>query len=198
MTKSELRKIYLAKRQELSAEELRANSRQIAHRFFEDIALTAIKTIHTFIAIERFNEIDTSMIYKRIWRDFPQIRTLAPVANLEGGVMEHFEFDARARLIESRWRIREPVGGEGVDAAEIDLVLVPLLCFDERGGRVGYGKGFYDTFLSRCRSDCLKVGLSYFPPVETIDDVGEHDMPIDSCITPERFYETKKAGRPAS
>ena len=198
MTKSELRKNYLAKRHALSAEELATNSRQIANRFFGNIDLTAIKTIHTFIAIEKFNEVDTSVIYTRIWRDFPQIRTLAPVTDLDSGVVEHFKLDASTGLVESRWGICEPVGGESVDAAEIDLVLVPLLCFDERGGRVGYGKGFYDTFLSRCRSDCLKVGLSYFPPVETIDDVGEHDMPIDSCITPERFYETKKAGRPAS
>lgn len=198
MTKSELRKIYFARSQALSAEELAENSRQIAHRFFEDIDLTTIKTIHTFIAIEKFNEIDTSVIYTRIWLDFPQIRTIAPLANLDSGVMEHFELGAGTGLVESRWGIREPVGGESVDAVEIDLVLMPLLCFDERGSRVGYGKGFYDKFLSGCRPDCLKIGLSHFPPIEAIDDIDNHDVPLDACITPEQIYQTKKAGRPAS
>ena len=138
------------------------------------------------------------MIYEMIWRDFPQIRTLAPLTDLDSDVMEHFEYDAGTGLVESRWGIREPGGGESVDAAEIDLVLVPLLCFDERGYRIGYGRGFYDGFLSQCRPDCLKIGLSHFPPVETIDDIDSHDVPLDACITPERFYQTKKAGRPAS
>ena len=198
MTKSELRKNHLAKRHALSAEELATNSRQIADRFFGNIDLTAVKTVHTFIAIEKFNEVGTALIYTRIWLDFPQIRTIAPLANLDSGVMEHFEFDAGTGLIESDWGIREPVGGESVDVAEIDLVLVPLLCFDDRGSRVGYGKGFYDRLLSRCRADCLKVGLSHFPQVETIDDLDDYDIPLDICVMPERIYQTKKAGRPAS
>ena len=188
MTKSELRKIYLAKRHALSAEELATNSRQIADRFFGNIDLTAVKTVHTFIAIEKFNEVGTALIYTRIWLDFPQIRTIAPLANLDSGVMEHFEFDAGTGLIESDWGIREPVGGESVDVAEIDLVLVPLLCFDERGYRIGYGRGFYDKFLSQCRPDCLKVGLSVFEPVKVIGDADEHDVPLNHCITPENIF----------
>ena len=188
MTKSELRKNHLAKRHALSAEELATNSRQIADRFFGNIDLTAVKTVHTFIAIEKFNEVDTSLIYKRIWLDFPQIRTLAPLTDLDRDGLEHFEFDAGTGLVESRWGICEPVGGESVDAAEIDLVLVPLLCFDERGYRIGYGRGFYDKFLSRCRPDCLKVGLSVFEPVKVIGDADEHDVPLNRCITPENIF----------
>ena len=188
MTKSELRKNHLAKRHALSAEELATNSRQIADRFFGNIDLTAVKTVHTFIAIEKFNEVDTSLIYKRIWLDFPQIRTLAPLTDLDRDGLEHFEFDAGTGLVESRWGICEPVGGESVDAAEIDLVLVPLLCFDERGYRIGYGRGFYDKFLSRCRPDCLKVGLSVFEPVKVIGDADEHDVPLNHCITPKNIF----------
>jgi len=50
---------------------------------------------------------------------------------------------------------------------------------------VGYGKGYYDRFLKRCRTDCLKVGLSYFGPVETIPEAHDADIPLDCCITPE-------------
>ena len=72
--------------------------------------------------------------------------------------------------------------------AEIDLVFVPLLAFDKKGFRVGYGKGFYDKWLAGCRPDCIKVGFSYFEPVESIDDRHEFDVPLNLCITPHNVY----------
>ena len=65
------------------------------------------------------------------------------------------------------------------------LVLVPGVCFDQTGHRVGYGKGFYDRFLKTCRPGCLKVGLSYFEPVDPIDDVHDGDVRLDFIVTPE-------------
>ena len=76
----------------------------------------------------------------------------------------------------------------------IDMVLVPGLCFDGDGHRVGYGKGFYDRFLKTCRPDCIKIGLSYFEPVESIDDVHEGDVRLDfvshagSCVAATRRH----------
>jgi len=64
-------------------------------------------------------------------------------------------------------------------------VLVPLLCFDRRGHRVGYGRGYYDRFLARCRHDCKKIGLSFFEPLAEIDDVHEGDVELNYCVTPD-------------
>ena len=198
MTKSELRTTYLKKRSLLSAAELASQSQQIAGRFFETVKLQGIHYLHAFIPIKKFNEIDAGHIYRRIWTEYPRIKTVVPRVNFASGEMEHIAFTAATRFTENKWGISEPKDSESVDAADIDLVLVPLLCFAQRGYRVGYGKGFYDKFLSRCRPDCLKVGLSLFPPVETIDDLDDYDIPLDICIMPERIYQTKKAGRPAS
>ncbi|ULT41646.1 5-formyltetrahydrofolate cyclo-ligase [Niabella defluvii] len=71
----------------------------------------------------------------------------------------------------------------------IDLVIVPLLCFDKLGYRVGYGKGFYDKFLEQVGDQVIKVGLSYYEPIDKIQDLNEFDVPLDYCITPERMYE---------
>ena len=61
-----------------------------------------------------------------------------------------------------------------------------LLLFARRDlHRVGYGKGYYDQFLKQCRSDCLKIGLSYFELVERIDDVHAGDVRLDFVITAE-------------
>ncbi len=86
------------------------------------------------------------------------------------------------------YQIMEPTSGRIMDPSEIDLVLVPLLAYDRQGNRVGYGKGYYDRYLSRCRPDCIKVGLSYFDPIDRIDDATEFDIPLDLCITPQAVY----------
>ena len=83
----------------------------------------------------------------------------------------------------------EPAGGKPVSEDQIDVVIVPLLVFDEKGNRVGYGKGFYDRFLSRCREDVIKIGLSFFDAEKRIDDTDEFDIPLTYCITPGKIYE---------
>ncbi len=188
MTKAELRQIYLKKRQDLTKAEIDAMSRDLEKRFFVSIDLDAVKNLQVFIPISKFNEIDTSNIYSRLWRDFPQIRTFAPRTDLTTGRLESSLFDRETVFTENSWGIRERLSGEVIDPVEIDLVIVPLLCFDESGHRVGYGRGIYDRFLADCRKDCVKVGVSCFPPVESIDDLTEYDIKLDICVTPTAVY----------
>lgn len=188
MNKSELRKLYLEKRLAFSPSEIAVASSRIAERFFNETDLAKIEKLHTYIRIARLNEIDTSSIYYRIWYEHRSISTYAPRADHLTGEMENMAFGPDTELIENKWGIREPLGTETAGPSEIDLVIVPLLCFDESGHRVGYGKGFYDRFLALCRHDCINVGLSLFPPVSGIADVYENDIPLDYCITPERNY----------
>ncbi len=74
-------------------------------------------------------------------------------------------------------------------SGEIDLVLVPLLAFDKNGSRVGYGKGHYDKFLSQCRDDVIKIGLSFFDPADQIDDINQFDISLNYCVTPHQVFE---------
>ena len=68
------------------------------------------------------------------------------------------------------------------------MVFVPLLAFDEKGNRVGYGKGFYDKFLAECKPEILKIGVSFFEPENIIPDVLNTDIQLDLCITPTKVY----------
>ncbi|MBX3295149.1 MAG: 5-formyltetrahydrofolate cyclo-ligase [Acidobacteria bacterium] len=188
MNKAELRRVYLEKRRALLPGEVARMSSEIAERFFNEVDLAAVKTLHTFIRMAKFNEFDTSMIYYRIWHERRGIATCAPVTDRESGELEARYFDEAAELAEYDWGIREPAGTEKADPEEIDLVIVPLLCFDESGHRVGYGKGYYDRFLARCRTDCLKIGVSLFPPVAAIVDIHDSDVPLDLCITPGQTF----------
>lgn len=184
MTKSELRKSYLEKRAAMSAAEIDAASRAIADQFFNEIDLAGVKKLHTFIRVARTHELDTSRIYYRLWKDRAEIETYAPRIDLVTGEMENVFFHAASDLVENRWGIREPDGEQTASPAEFDIVLVPLLAFDTQGHRVGYGKGYYDRFLSECRPGCLKVGLSAFSAEEKIDEVHEGDVLLDLCLTP--------------
>lgn len=189
MKKAQLRREFLKKRADLAPETVAEASRSIAGRFFAAVDLSDVRTVHAFISIPKFNEVDTSLIVDRIRRQHRSIRTVAPKTLLGTGKLEHIAFTARTLLVENSWGIREPSDGESVEPESIDLVIVPLLCFDVTGHRTGYGKGFYDGFLAGCRPDCRKVGVSLFEPVEEIDDIGDHDIRLDACITPEGVYQ---------
>jgi 5-formyltetrahydrofolate cyclo-ligase len=80
------------------------------------------------------------------------------------------------------------VNGVKIDPLEVDFIIMPLFAFDEKGYRVGYGKGYYDRFLKKCNDSCLKIGLSYFDAVDEIEDTDEFDVPLDLCVTPQQVY----------
>ena len=191
MTKFELRKIYLTKQKNLSPEMRDEKSRKISDLFFQTFDLSKVYSLHCFLPIERTNEIDTKLIFQRLWLEFPQIKTVVPRVNFQTHELENLRFEAETNLVANAWQIHEPAHDELIDVEQIDAILVPLLCFDVRGFRVGYGKGFYDKFLSRCRMDCLKIGLSYFQPVEEITDAQDFDVKLDFCVTPEKIFNTK-------
>ena len=188
MTKSELRKIYREKRRALTEDEVESCSRVIADRLFAEFDFAELKVVHCFISIAKFNEVDTSIVFDRIWREFPNVRTAVPRVNDATGELEHFYYDRDTNMVKNAWGIEEPAGAEHVDPKVIDLVVVPLLCFDERGYRVGYGKGYYDRFLRYCRADCVTAGLSFFPPEIEIEDVHDGDFALDMFIMPNGIF----------
>ncbi len=189
MTKADLRKIYLAKQKQLSPEQRAKKSLAITEQFFQRFDLANINFLHCFLPIEKFNEIDTSFIFEQLWQSFPQVTTVVPRVDAKTLEMNSLLYKRETKLTENLWNIREPLHDKFVETAKIDVVLVPLLCFDAEGFRVGYGKGFYDRFLKNCRADCLKIGLSYFAPVVKIMDTNEFDVTPDYCVTPKKIYD---------
>ena len=184
MTKAQLRHDYLAKRQLLSVQERERASAEIITRFFANFNLSTIKVLHCFIPIDRFGEVDTRPVFQRTWSDFPAVVTVVPRVDRDTGELESLLYGPDTELKHNRWQIGEPMHNDRVEPPEIDIVIVPLLCFDCRGHRVGYGKGYYDRFLARCRPDCQKVGLCMFAPIDAIPEAHEGDIRLDACITP--------------
>lgn len=189
MTKAELRKYYLNKRKEYTTEALQLKSLQISMHFFTHFSLEKIQYLHVFLPISKQNEVDTWLIIQRILKNYPSINVVISKSDRETLTMENYCFDENTILQINAWGISEPTGGNKVEASKIDMVIIPLLAFDERGYRVGYGKGFYDRFLGSCRKDAVKIGFSYEEPVSAIEDINQYDIKMDYCITPHKMWQ---------
>ena len=104
--------------------------------------------------------------------------------------LKHLYWKQGEVLIENKWGIPEPdpLSSEEAAVADIDLVIVPLLAYDLKGHRVGYGAGFYDRFLADCRDETLIVGLSHFDPEDQWIKSEDYDIDLDWCITSNKAY----------
>ncbi|NLJ79396.1 MAG: 5-formyltetrahydrofolate cyclo-ligase, partial [Tissierellia bacterium] len=78
-----------------------------------------------------------------------------------------------------------------VSPESIDLILVPGVAFDHRGYRIGYGGGYYDTFLAKVDKDVTKIGLCF--NIQIIPEVPteSHDIPVDYILTEEELIRCK-------
>jgi len=86
-------------------------------------------------------------------------------------------------LVEGGFKVLEPKKKEKYDG-KIDLVVVPGIAFDLNGARVGFGKGFYDKFLSGFNG--LKIGLAFEEQIVDSIPSEEHDVKMDMIITDKR------------
>jgi 5-formyltetrahydrofolate cyclo-ligase len=188
MTKKEARKIYKEKRSGLTVGEMnRFDDLILIH--FQQLALPAIFYVHTYLAITEKKEIETDHLLHYLEFRHPELKIVIPRMDPSTNELMAVEYNDDVEVLKNDWGIPEPVNGNLIAENLIDLVFVPLLAFDLDGYRVGYGKGYYDKFLAKCRPDVLKVGFSYFEAIERISDREHFDIPLTYCITPQRIYE---------
>ncbi|MDQ5828745.1 MAG: 5-formyltetrahydrofolate cyclo-ligase [Actinomycetota bacterium] len=127
---------------------------------------------------------------------------LLPRVNLQKGSLDLYRVRDPVRdLRVGTWGIREPRPDRcvRVDPHAIDFVLVPGLAFDARGGRLGYGGGFYDKLLAHGLSPCawLVAGAFKSQMVEKVP-VDGHDVPMDVVVTENGHYPPGPLSRWAS
>jgi 5-formyltetrahydrofolate cyclo-ligase len=154
----------------------------------QQVMLPALRAVFCYWPIEQYNEPDTQLFCDFLEFRNPGLIIAYPVIDVENGSMKAIVTDAETIFKRKAFNVMEPEGGQILNPEDIDLVIVPLLCFDEKGYRIGYGKGYYDRYLTGCRNDCMKAGFSYFNPVKEIPKKHDFDVPLDLCITPHSTY----------
>jgi 5-formyltetrahydrofolate cyclo-ligase len=190
MQKTILRKEYLEKRKALTPNEITEKSALISTAFFTHFDLTMVDNLHIFLPIIKQNEINTFLIIDTLQKQFPTVSIVVSKSIIETCQLEHYRYDAD-NLLENKWGILEPIPTKLIPETDISLVLIPLLIFDKEGNRVGYGKGFYDRFLKKCKSEVLKIGLCLEEPIAKIEDINRFDIKLDFCITPKTVFNFK-------
>ena len=177
--KKDIRKKYLKIREQLSDEFVEKASEAIEKRILKSPEYQKANVVHSYVSIIENNEVFThSMIQKSIQKGK---MVVVPKMNNDGE-LKHIRLESFKDLIPNNWNVLEPKTGKVVAESELDLILVPMVAGDRQKNRIGYGKGYYDRFLKKCR--CTKTGLLF--SVQLSDEklpVESFDVPLDILFT---------------
>lgn len=186
MNKDTARKLFQEKRQKITVFRFEQESSQLIQNTINIIKKLNPRCIHCFLPIQTKQEINTNPIIEYCWSK--NIHVVVPISNFDEGTLKSAEFSPNTETKITKNNIIEPSKPVWQEDHDIDLVITPLLAFDIKGYRVGYGKGFYDRFFASLRNDVKRVGISLFSPCEEIENINEYDIPLTHCITPKKIY----------
>ncbi len=98
-----------------------------------------------------------------------------------GNELDLKKYDGPKNLEKGAYGIEEPVGESFSDYQAIDLAIIPGMAFDNRGNRLGRGKGYYDRLLPKLSA--YKIGICF--PFQLVEEVpaDQSDIPMDEVIT---------------
>lgn len=182
--KAQVRKAYKLKRAALSNEEKERRSNALFNQLLGWLeGWPSSKTVHMFFPIKKQGEVNTFPMLHWFWEN--DWLVFGSIIDQDTGKMVSVRIPPETQFVEDAWGIPIPQAVKRVPFEKFDLILVPLLAYDEEGWRIGFGKGYYDQYLSELDFQPVKVGLSFFDPEKSLEHES-HDIPLDYCITPEK------------
>ncbi len=181
-SKNKIRHEIIKKRSNLPQCIIWLSTLQISEKLLKLVEAKKFKHIHIYLPKKDSGEIDTFVIIKSIWQIYPKINISVPVSFEQK--IQHSEIFPDTEYKYDNYHIPVPTSIKKVDLDTIDLVIVPLVAFDAKNNRIGYGKGFYDKFLAQLPKETYKIGLAYdFQKVDAIE-IETHDVQLDEVYTP--------------
>jgi 5-formyltetrahydrofolate cyclo-ligase len=196
--KSSMRKEVLDRRNGIAPEDRAARSRAICERIFDaardeamssfgrlaGLRVAVFSSIGSEVSLSRFEEL---ALEEDMRLCFP---AMLKIEEISRPAMAFFEVPPKIALLKeapflahpARAFSREEVMACGVtplQGTEIDFALIPLVAFDDQGGRLGYGGGNYDTFLRARRVGVCAVGVAFEEQRVGKVPREDHDLPVD-------------------
>jgi 5-formyltetrahydrofolate cyclo-ligase len=173
MEKPELRDHFCSLRECLPTEAVTAVSTALCWRLAAWPVLGKVEIVLTYLAFR--NEPDLGLLFELL----PRLQWVLP--RIEGKRLTLHPYDP-TRLARHRFGMLEPAPDLPViDPTTLDLVLVPGVAFDRRGGRLGFGGGYYDRLLPT--TPALRVGITYDECLADTLPCDEHDQRMNWVIT---------------
>jgi 5-formyltetrahydrofolate cyclo-ligase len=180
LSKNAIRKRILARRDALTPTEVVSLSQEVAGHFLTSVTYAAASTLVLYSSIR--SEVATFEIFAAA----AEVGKRVLYPRTVGTTLEFVAIESLEALAASRFGICEPRSGEAIPLAEIDLLVLPGVAFDEQGIRLGYGLGCYDRALAAVERPTL-VGLAYdFQLVPSLPRE-PHDVPVDFVVTETRI-----------
>jgi 5-formyltetrahydrofolate cyclo-ligase len=183
--KSRIRKDVIRIRDGMDDSEIDKRSRAIESRLISTGEFRESKTVLFYVSTK--SEVRTKSMINHALGLGKMVAV--PLTDVNSRDIRPFEIkDFEKDLAEGSFGLMEPrresCNEVGID--DVDLIIVPGTAFDRKGNRIGYGKGFYDKLLSKCR-DAFTIGLAYdFQLVERIPEES-HDVRVKMIITDKRI-----------
>ncbi len=185
--KEELRKKLINIRKNLSKSDVLEKSSIIKKRFFEMKEFKHASTILFYVSYD--NEVYTHEMIKEC---ITEKNIFVPVTDKQKRRLILSMLAGWDDLAIGSYNILEPKKEKikQISIDDVDLVIVPGVGFDERGNRLGHGKGYYDDLLKNSKS--MKIAMAFeFEIVKNIP-IEKHDIPVDKIITEKRVIDCKK------
>lgn len=150
-------------------------SKKICQRLWEIIQERKVKVIHSYLPMGK--EVNVLPLLKIA---LANKLTIASPKVLKKRTLQHLILEDLNNLEEGLWGTYHPASGLEYKG-NYDLIIVPGLAFNREGFRLGYGGGFYDTFLAK-HPDTLKVGVCY--PFQVLKEIPleKHDIKLDNIF----------------
>ncbi len=189
----QLRKEKLLARDQLTTEDLKGNSKKICELVMGMTSFQESKTV--FIYVDFRSEVKTRELISKMFEMGK--RVIVPVTLLaERDLLPVYINNLTSDLAPGYASILEPVESirktQRAAPETIDLIFLPGSVFDERGGRMGYGGGFYDRFVSVKAPRALRVGLAYETQMVERAPLQDHDEYMDRVVTEKRVIHTTR------
>lgn len=181
MNKSQLRALYKSKRNQLSEVEIQKFSQKILQNL-KSMAIWEKSVFHVFVPIVQNHEVNTFPIIEYLHENGKTVL----VPKVEGDKMHSCLIDVDTEWTVGKFHVPEPLDCQ-ISDLPIDVILMPMLVCDLSGNRIGYGGGYYDRFLGDIKYPILKLGLSFFSPIDQKFEIFTQDVPLDYCVTPEEI-----------
>ena len=180
MTKQDLRDKLRERIDALEPRAIFERSAAICERLIAAPEYRKAEVVMIYMSLPR--EVDTSRIALQCWSDMKHV--LAPKTFWDQKRMLPIEINSlTAGIGDGLIGIPEPTGGNPIPVADIDLVLVPGLAFDETGNRLGRGRGLYDRFLVHRDFHGISCGLGLEEQILSDVPVEEIDVRLDMLVS---------------
>ncbi|EHL6561687.1 5-formyltetrahydrofolate cyclo-ligase [Salmonella enterica] len=189
LSRQEIRRMIRQRRRALTPEQQRRFGQQAAARMLSFPPVVMAHTVAVFLSFD--GELDTQPLIEQLWQAGK--RVYLPVLHpFSPSNLLFLHYHPQSALVTNRLKIREPRLDvrDVLPLAKLDVLVTPLVAFDEGGQRLGMGGGFYDRTLQNWQQHkILPVGYAHDCQLVEKLPVEEWDIPLPAVVTPSKIWE---------